>query len=101
MLPLQKLFVCTRLFRMFEQGNSYNQGTNISLQKTLKVRPCFIRLMRDREVDQRLSKKSRRNETEVNNDFILSRILPTSCFLVYTFCYLANIEQQINRVGEF
>ena len=60
------------LFRMFEQGN-INDENNVSIQKALKVRPCFIRLMRDKEVDQRLSKKCKKNETEVNN--ILFRIL--------------------------
>lgn len=59
------------LLRMFEQGNINNE--NVFVQKALKVRPCFIRLMRDKEVDQRLSKKCKKSETEVNN--ILFRIL--------------------------
>lgn len=54
------------LLKMFEQGNINNRN-NVSVQKALKVRPCFIRLMRDKEVDQRLSKKCKKNETEVNN----------------------------------
>lgn len=54
------------LFRMFEQGDCSNEN-NVFIQKALKVRPCFIRLMRDKEVDQRLSKKCKTNEAEVNN----------------------------------
>lgn len=48
-----------------------NQGyiqqlNNAHNQKPLKVRPCFIRLLRDKDVDQRTRKKYKKNEAEVN-----------------------------------
>ncbi|OAD52774.1 Protein polybromo-1 [Eufriesea mexicana] len=62
----------TRNVGMFEQGNINNEN-NVSVHKALKVRPCFIRLMRDKEVDQRLSKKCKKNETE--DALILQRLV--------------------------
>lgn len=64
-------FMGIQVFKMFEQGDSSAQGSNFFSQKK-KVRPCFIRLMRDKEVDQRLSKKSKKNETEVMSYFVFS-----------------------------
>lgn len=48
-----------------------NQGyiqqlNNVNNHKPLKVRPCFIRLLRDKDVDQRTRKKYKKNEAEVN-----------------------------------
>lgn len=44
-------FMGIQVFKMFEQGDSSAQGSNFFSQKK-KVRPCFIRLMRDKEVDR-------------------------------------------------
>lgn len=80
MTSVQVLFVYALLFTMSEQGYSNKQENIFFAQKTLKVRPCFIRLLRDHEVDQRLSKKCKKNETEVNKYFILLRILLINFF---------------------
>lgn len=52
-----------KILRMFVKSrqNALNTAHN-----PLKVRPCFIRLLRDKELDKHIRKRYKKNETEVN-----------------------------------
>lgn len=79
---------------MFEQGN-INNDNNVAAERALKVRPCFIRLMRDKDVDQRLSKKCKKNEAEVIS--ILFGILFIILFLKVLVCKNVYMENNVRR----
>lgn len=37
---------------------------------TKNVRSCFIRLLRDKELDEHIRKRSKKNDTEVNKSIV-------------------------------
>lgn len=47
---------------MFVQNK---QNALNTAQNPLKVRPCFIRLLRDKELDKHIRKRYKKNESEV------------------------------------
>lgn len=67
--------------RMFAQSNENVLDPNVA-QNPLKVRPCFIRLFRDKELDKQI-KRSKKNETEVNRHIILSVFFSPNVFSLY------------------
>lgn len=59
--------------KMFAQTNQDVLDSNVA-QNPLKVRPCFIRLFRDKELDKHI-KRCKKSEAEVNRPIILSLFL--------------------------
>lgn len=57
-----------KISRMFVQSK---QNALNAAQNPLKVRPCFIRLLRDKELDKHIRKRYKKNETEVNKNNII------------------------------
>lgn len=56
---------------MFVQNK---QNALNTAQNPLKVRPCFIRLLRDKELDKHIRKRYKKNETEVNKKILFIRV---------------------------
>jgi len=50
---------------MFAQSKQNILMNSNAMQNPLKVRPCFIRLLRDKELDKHI-KRYKKTETEVN-----------------------------------
>lgn len=67
--------------RMFAQSDESVLDDNLG-QNPLKVRPCFIRLFRDRDLDKQI-KRCKKNETEVNRHAILSVFFFPNVFSLY------------------
>lgn len=60
-----KLYYSLQAPRMFEQREC-NLISDATVQNPLKTKSCFIRLLRDKEVEERIRKKYKKNDTEVN-----------------------------------
>lgn len=72
---------------MFVQSK---QNALIAAQNPLKVRPCFIRLLRNKELDTHIRKKYKKSETEVKKKNISFISL---CFLVIILRLLISLSE--------
>lgn len=64
--------------RMFAQSKQDTLNSN-TIQNPLKVRPCFVRVLRDKDLDDHI-KRYKKNDTEVNRNFIR---VSSNAFFVY------------------
>lgn len=63
--PQQARLFIMQVPHIFEL-NEHTLINNATVQNPLKTRSCFIRLLRDKEVEERIRKKYKKNDTEVN-----------------------------------
>lgn len=67
----EKIFYHTYVFKISRMFVQSKQNALNTAQNPLKVRPCFIRLLRDKELDKHIRKRYKKNETEVNKKYHL------------------------------
>lgn len=58
------------LSRMFAQSNQDVPNIDAAQNPTKSVRSCFIRLLRDKDLDEHIRKRSKKNDTEVNQHIV-------------------------------
>lgn len=73
--------------RMFAQSKQDMFDGNV-IQNPLKVRPCFVRVLRDKDLDDHI-KRYKKNDTEVNRYKLYSR------FFKCLFCLLKSLLMRV------
>lgn len=68
---------------MFAQSKQDMFDGNV-IQNPLKVRPCFVRVLRDKDLDDHI-KRYKKNDTEVNRYKLYSRFFKCLFLLIEVF----------------